>query len=427
MQIEKIAKGIEEVIRNQDTAIQHGEIKGTDYRRIYLKTDHESVIGLIQSIRETNELKIFNDQFFGTPSGWQRVSLYMLSNWLVSQALKSGTEKVLKALQAFLSVDYTSGIEIVAVSGIKLSKEIELFDGIKLAPIEMIPSEIVRRAIKNRRLEQCSHGQSFFLDPFNPLFRAEKLPQTALYCECHWKPRFASDFNQLPNIESRSEPLNSILSLITLIGPSGPIAYLQWAELSENMPFIDKVKGCSSLQYDIISDTETILNDKDLEELQNLCRKYFGLNKKIRNALSVPLARLNLAIRRKAVRDKAIELGIAFEALFLTDRSANDPISLLFRLRGAWLLGKNTEERHHIERLLNSIYTLRSEAVHTGDVPNYISQKSAESIIDEGIKLCSNAIRLIIYKGDFPHWNNLLIGGDRFKVDIDTQTKTDLA
>ena len=64
--------------------------------------------------------------------------------------------------------------------------------------------------------------------------------------------------------------------------------------------------------------------------------------------------------------DKAIDLGVAFEALLLNDRSHKDQIAFTFRLRAAWFLGSSKDNRRELINLFDKIYECRSKAVHTG-------------------------------------------------------------
>jgi hypothetical protein len=111
----------------------------------------------------------------------------------------------------------------------------------------------------------------------------------------------------------------------------------------------------------------------------------------------------------------AIELGIAMESIFLNDRDAKDgELSFSLRLRAAWLLGRNGDERKEIMNLFNRLYLYRSRAVHNGQVEaNNKKDRKKEDIrkdIKDGILQLSRAIEWIILNGKWPEWPDLILG-----------------
>lgn len=144
----------------------------------------------------------------------------------------------------------------------------------------------------------------------------------------------------------------------------------------------------------------------DIADFKSILADYLSLPEKRRSELAVPLHRLNQAIRHKNHVDKAIDLGVALEALLLD--GDKEQLTLQFRLRGAWLLGKNLESRREISDLLKDLYKLRSQAAHTGKISEKDTSRT-ESLLKRGIELCSEMIKVLIKSK--PDWNNLILGG----------------
>lgn len=145
----------------------------------------------------------------------------------------------------------------------------------------------------------------------------------------------------------------------------------------------------------------------------------FNLDQKTRSELRVPLDRLNQSRRHHNETEKAIDLGIALEALLLNDRERDDSIALPFRLRGAWLLGQGStpRERKELLDIFNDLYDCRSKAVHKGTLKSgsakYKSGKTPIEILNIGDELCVKIIEAIITNGGFHNsneWNELLMG-----------------
>jgi hypothetical protein len=176
--------------------------------------------------------------------------------------------------------------------------------------------------------------------------------------------------------------------------------------------------GWSGRGFDVVNTGMYKLTKKDGENASNLIQKYFELNKNIQDLLVVSLQRLNLLRRRKSLVDKSIELGIALEVLLLRDGGPDVPISLPFRLRGAWLLGQDTSSRSNYFRLFKDIYACRCEAVHSGKFDSKFTKKLSlpiHELLKKGDELCVSIIKWIIGQKRFPDWEKLLLGDVDFQ------------
>jgi hypothetical protein len=144
-------------------------------------------------------------------------------------------------------------------------------------------------------------------------------------------------------------------------------------------------------------------------------KKFFSLTPEVREKLRVPIKRLNQSRRRQNPADKAIDLGVAFESLFLGDRRNNEQITFTFRLRGAWFLGKDKQDRRDLVCFFNSIYDCRSVSVHTGKLGQKIKVKNRGEIeitkfLEEADDLCFRSIKAIIDSEEFPNWDEIILG-----------------
>ena len=106
--------------------------------------------------------------------------------------------------------------------------------------------------------------------------------------------------------------------------------------------------------------------------------------------------------------DTFINLGTALESLYLGDINGQSELKFRLSLRAAWHLGNDAQERVAFRKEFLSIYGLRSKAVHSGILK--------ESTIPPGFtararELCLESIIKIIQDGEFPDWNQLVMGG----------------
>ena len=103
-----------------------------------------------------------------------------------------------------------------------------------------------------------------------------------------------------------------------------------------------------------------------------------NLNKNTGNNLQIPIDRWIKSKTSINPVDKIIDLGIALEAIYLP-KNKTDQLSLSLRLRASWHLGKNKSERKELIDEFDAIYTLRSKAVHNGEVPDEIKLERERS------------------------------------------------
>ena len=149
----------------------------------------------------------------------------------------------------------------------------------------------------------------------------------------------------------------------------------------------------------------------DAKPAEELAAAYFRIDRTRRhNILRIPLDRLDRAAGDRDLADRAIDLGIALEALLLHEQNKKDRGELRYRLslRGAWLGGVNEEERREILTSLRDVYDLRSHAVHTGAVDR---GNRTDQTIECGTALCKQLIRKAIDVGGDINWESLVLGG----------------
>jgi hypothetical protein len=129
-------------------------------------------------------------------------------------------------------------------------------------------------------------------------------------------------------------------------------------------------------------------------------RRYFAVSGNL-SKLDIATARLNLARRRNAMADKAIEGSICLEALLGSNRF---DVTYKLALRAALLVGRDLDERLRIQQTVTQFYKVRSDAVH-GSV-DAITPKQVQQVND-GLQICAQVIRRMVDIGRIPDWKVL--------------------
>jgi hypothetical protein len=299
-------------------------------------------------------------------------------------------------------------LEILALSGVTVEEEIRLPRGVALVPFSSLPESQTKEYFS-------SIGYESLFDPMRPIF----MPQlgAALVSTDGSGVQLAAEFPDYTggNIElySKMRLFRQICQCLTLFGPSSPVALVQWKQLQSpaEVPILGMGEGQGVSIPEARPETTTTLSDS--AAIRCLVERYLRLGEDMRERLAVPLQRLNLALRRQDPVDKAIELGIALEALLTKDEEQETPVSYSVRTRGALFGGGTLDERKQTRDLLQDVYSLRSEAVHSGGFRKRNKKRKTkqepDKILSRGSELCARLISRVIELDMMPNWDELIL------------------
>ena len=178
---------------------------------------------------------------------------------------------------------------------------------------------------------------------------------------------------------------------------------------------LDGLIGPTSVQWWVRGDFKPgsyRLAGPDIEDLKRLYTDVMRLDQETRTALQVPITRWKRSMEQGDAVDSMIDLGIAFESLYL--RGASAELSFRFQLRAAWYLGKDQADREALIEEFRQIYAYRSRAVHDGQLSLSGSLAQTTVFIQRSQDLCLQSIKKVIHEGRLPNnsaWNSIVWGG----------------
>ena len=362
----------------------------------------------------------------------ERFELNELLEKLLNIAIFGGVETAVSAFEKCVSKDASASFEsITLLEGITLETEIQVFDGIRLVPIPA--SSNLPRCLGSlpHVSESDFHWRTMLVIDYSisPIFQKPSLAATAEdknYTFFMEKPPMEVKGFQIkakgvkfPEYTSTAstvfhQKFCQALSLACNSGvkPSRSWKFVAKDELlninSEKLwsqspgPFGDRIK---------VSEGE-INKAKCLYE--TLVDSTSNTPTNIAEKLKIPIDRWIKSKINKDPVDKMIDLGTAFESLFLPSDSV-DQLAFQFRLRASWHLGKGKAHREELMDEFNAIYILRSKAVHNGELPPKIRIRKGESVatskfIPRAQNLCLDSIKKILEDGKYPDWKSLVLG-----------------
>lgn len=356
-------------------------------------------------------VQVFDNMMFNTGNGASMVTIESLARWLVGRAKLVGIEQVIIDLDSFLQAKNTPCRQVLAISGVSLDSEVIISEKMKLVPFQELPESYAKKALyptfmKPQFLLKLGFA-SQHINGYRP-------PEAAVVLSSEIFPK------SYPNTDrgfynQDFQPLYEFCEFLTLIKSTTPVPVGAWCDLEESIPCKQLLGGgWSSPVVDVLSRNVSKITQAEWDGYKERYLKFAKLPQDVRDSLRVPIERVNQARRRKNLADKAIDLGVACEALLLNDEANKEQISFTLRLRAALLLGSSFEERQKLLNFFSSFYSCRSQAAHTGKLDKKIKvsfrgKVEANQILAEGDEYCIRAINKIIDSGKFPDWNELML------------------
>ena len=350
--------------------------------------------------------------------------LFMVIERLLGIALVRGIEE---AVSFFNRCSCGEGVrvflqEVAFLEGIKIQEEIQLFEGVRLAPLPSpnTSEEVARYVPGFSVFTVMNQGESFFrrtllVIDYPGLFTIRRLSETGDQREIQMENLpFQVKFPNLNAVRSFDKFFCQVLSLVC----NSAVKIVITARFFEEENSFDQHHAPRSMfRYFEPLGNPPEPDKVDIEKAKFLYKKLIDLDTNDREKLQIAIDRWVESKTERSRLDKIIDLGIAFEALYLSDIDETTELAFRLRLRAAWYLGENEEHRRALMKEFSEIYNWRSKVVHTGKLPNKTKKTSFTSgevrqFIEDAQDRCRESIIKILEDGEFPDWNSLILGGE---------------
>ena len=297
---------------------------------------------------------------------------------------------------------------VVLLNRIVLENEVEIFSGIRLVPFpptlgkkgENIPRYVSEWSPAAGGIRYFFYKTQLIIDSsVVSEFNIDQLCQ-ALSLACNSGIQIATSIQ----VKMDEEPF----SMVPYTGPS--VTYIEHDPVKESD--IEEVKRLYELLDNLEPDVQRKLHIPINRWIKSHVLQSAMVDKMIDS--EIPPEKIAEAPTTRDV-DKMIDLGIAFESVYLSGISATTELAFRIRLHASLHLGKNKEDRQMLIEKFKKIYEWRSKAVHTGTLSTKDVRIGEEVIsplvfIKQTQDLCRKSILKIIEEGQFPHWNDIILG-----------------
>ena len=353
---------------------------------------------------------------------------YPLTN-LLEQLLKiaivRGIEEAVLAFDKGTKDTPGSAQSIALLEGINIKTEIPIFEGIRLV------------RLPNSTWELPPYSRNLYIHP-SDTSTGSFLGKTLLIIDYSVFPIFHPPFDPTTTIQEYRKLLNRTFHVeingdksadsyvddfseeffcqaLSLACNSAVQAALKWRFLADDEIFNLNYGTGGSIRISGLFGNSVEAGQSEIDKAKYLYGCLTNLNMETLKKLKIPIGRWIKSHTSQTSEDKIIDLGIALEALYLSE-GTKEQLTLQFRLRASWHLGKDKEDRKRLMAEFKAIYDLRSQAVHSGKIPKKVKIRKGEEptttseFIAKAQDLCRDSIMKILEDGEFPDWNNLILG-----------------
>lgn len=343
-----------------------------------------------------------------SPSGGGGFNPRYMGYRFIARARITGAEETLEAFERFFAIRNRHLLGVAALWGLHPLRSFEIWNGIWLRPLHEVPS--------SEAVDVLMGVPSWAGETGSPtMFEIHARPRAALTWNFTLEPAliFGPRFPPLPPESNRELEVLDIARCLTVVCSRQVSHLATWYQtdyLADVLPeFVAGGGQLISWGHQFAIEPEAV----DEELASEVIRGFFRLDEKVRQRLRVVMDRLNAAkIEAATPESRAIDLGIALEALLFNPKDPSSEISSKFKLRGALLASDVPEERKKVSKLLDNVYRLRSIAAHGGSFQE--DDPAVYEALLLGTELACTLLVRVLRIGRIPeNWNGLILGWDR--------------
>jgi len=329
-----------------------------------------------------------------------RLDEYTIPASLIRRARVLGSAEAAVAELADLMEQDQASAELVAViAGVSVEAPVQLAPDVQLIPFgwTQVPDWM-------RRIDRTGFGlmtRQFVDAPF----------AAAVVKRIQFSPVFGMESQPAEGVPA--EDILEVTDLAMCIALTTTrvvsIVRMYWGDDDPRLPIITEPVAYGDPQWVEGSvDEPAPIDDAKLTEVLQLFSKFVGAT----DSLKLVIKRLNRSRRMWRDEDRAIDVGVALEALLMHgDSTSNQEINFKLGIRAAWLLGKTIDERVEIAKQVRDLYQLRSDAAHQGKLERAKDILAREITLSDGADLVGRLLLAILERGGWPDWRVLVLGG----------------
>ncbi len=339
----------------------------------------------LQLISDIKKYAIFNNhsQLLGNAAGC--ISLENLVDWTIGRARIVGANQTIDELNKYVSSSEADISYVTLLAGVITDSEYTFCNGVKL---KNAYNSIIGNILS--KFSKYSDSQEIVTFPNIDTVLTQSFKQEIVHLDCtkNERPIWPAD------IEKVYEKEDDTVLCLSLARPIGygihPISSVFIAP--DNLPVIRPVSGSSIKPYKQPGIEPSVIKP-ELRCANEILRSFSSLDVEFKTKLKISLSRLNSFNSGDNHIDRAINLRVCLESIFLYRNDRN--IKQKMASRAAGFLGKDDDEKNEIFDLMKDAYSVTSNAVHNGKFSNNDNTR----VLRESAKYARTALIKLIKEG----------------------------
>ena len=348
------------------------------------------------------------------------VHLRLILKRLLDIALVRDIEQAVSVFDKCSRPEGAQGVfqHVSVINGLTLKTDIEVFKGIRLVPL--LDSGISREFISYFRFPVFAFGYEFpnffgqtllVIDrPGFSIFHKpgpnQEFPQGLPVGELPFQVgEHDTIFRDRGEVDSFQESFSQALSLILNFPiqiPRGGYFFEEDRTFNPRDGTIASLIPANQFRDSIVAD------ENHIEKARCLYKRLVGFDSNDRTKLQIAIDRWIKSKASGNETDKIIDLGIALEALYVTEQYG---LSKQLRKHASLYLGEDVAPQKTLKEEFKAIYKYRSDIVHNNVVGEEVAVGNRSvpiaDLVTRAQNLCQESILKIINEQKFPDWNSL--------------------
>lgn len=355
----------------------------------------------------------FIDEYFNTkkliqisPGSFTIVEISTLAEWYITRTIQFENVDLLAKIRDLSGLKQRKLTRITLLTGLIIQNEFKISDSIKILPISKLEIWQFQPIINSFHITDTSIKTYF--SNYSVIF--------ALVIESSTSPVFVeNNFENKGNYSTENQVIDDFINSLYLYNNDGQCKIVaDWyipEMLSPCFGFLGGSIGLDNSEFKYYSDPFINGNQIAILEITEIFKNLNEANPDFKNKLRIPIERYRNSKTRRYLIDKSIELGIAYESIFLSDSRNSHSKSKKLKDRASEFLTEEGFDKNRIIKIINKMYDIRSDAVHEGKIKkeNYLIEGKrmyVYEILSEAEMLFRIALKKLISKGFMPDWKH---------------------
>jgi hypothetical protein len=310
---------------------------------------------------------------------------------------EEAVESAVDWLIRLLNTREARGVQIAAIWGLQVDREIKIAQGISLLPFESLSDRHMKRRILERA-QKLWNGAVFTGN------RYFDVPGAAIVKKIADVPYIASPVESFSKFDEVDAELKKALLFLEAVAGSQPLAAASWFQYEDqdlDLNEFENYLNWISKEIEPFVQSHAVV---DASSVEKDATAFGSLPNGLKSKLLRSMERFAQSQRRHQLVDQILDLTIAFE--IVVGDGGDGGIGWKVAVRSAQLIGGALAKRQRNRQTLSDLYGFRSKGTHGGDLK--ASDRPKQEVIYREASLIYRAVlSSFISLGTLPDWKRI--------------------